>query len=72
MTAIAASPRPDTRTFRYKPTGRLWRLDGQQDEGPIRLTGEFFGPDDYVRVYVTPEELNEEYEPFLAGPAGEA
>ena len=61
-TTAVITPHPEAQTFRYKATGRLWKLEGQSPDGPIRLTCDFFGPQDYVRVYVSPEELSEDYE----------
>jgi hypothetical protein len=65
-TSAALEPHQDTLSFRYKATGRLWKLEGQSSDGPIRLTGNFFGPESYLRVYVTPEELSEDYEPVIS------
>jgi hypothetical protein len=65
MTMTAVSAPPQTQTFRYKATGRLWNCEVHDPGCPIRLTGNFFGPEDYVRVYVTPEELSADFEPVL-------
>lgn len=63
MTTSATTAPHQPASFRFKATGRVWDAETAGQGEIIRLTGNFFGEGSYVRVFVTPEELTEDYEP---------
>lgn len=65
-TSAAPAPRTEGQAFRFRATGRLWKLEGESPGGLIRLINDFFGAENYVRVYVSAEELSEDYEPVMS------